>query len=591
MNRVLLFIVLFFSNMYSFEIYVDNSEKLDIDNILSQKIDFLAVKGVSHNIEHTNKPIWIKKTLTNFSKKGKSYIVNLRPTIIQNVEFYIIYDNKIETFKDLDRQFLTVEVAKNSVVDVYVKFYHSDSLVIFQVFDTPIDFIYKYESKLVENLIFLTILFIIVIYTFILYFHIKKIYFIYYAIYLISIMIGFGTYTVVWPIFISFEPSIFLVNTAAAIMYSSSLLFITSIINFKSIFPQYNKFVKLLFFFYAILVFFTILDIQKDFTSSYMRICMLLNVVSIIWILFISLKKVKIVKHLLIGWSAYTVAVIVNNLLHFGLLPYNFFTTNAFEFGTIFENFTFAYVLGLQLKMINDERVKLLEEKHQKESFFHAQSKFALAGQVLFQIEHEWRRPLSYIPAITSTLQSKIFTKQVVKPDELNDKLIEIDKAVKTIQSTMDEFKKFYTPDKHLKSVNLHDIVKSSISHFKNVTFSKNIAIDLDLQEVVINTYEGDWKHIVLNLLQNSIDNSTNTKETKIFIKLKRDKDILVFSYKDNCGGVDDPSKIFEPFYSTKKQSGIGLFMVRYIVTERFVGDILAVNENEGLKTTIKLYI
>jgi signal transduction histidine kinase len=482
-------------------------------------------------------------------------------------------------------------VPKKSEVEIYVKFYHSDSLIIFQTFESPMEFIYKYESKLVENLIFLTILFIIVLYTLVLYFHIRKIYFIYYAAYLFSLIIAFSTYTVVWPIFVSFEPSFSFYSFFTVLVYCFSLLFIINFLNFCKVFPKFKKFIYLLFLCYGIYALLILVGIQKDILSSFMRFNLILNVLSILLILLISIKKVKYAKHLLIGWSGYTFAVIVNNLLHFGIVPYNFFTTNAFEFGTVFENFTFSYVLGLQLKMMNDERIKLLEEKHQKENFFHAQSKFALAGQVLFQIEHEWRRPLSYIPAITSTLQSKLFTNQKIDNTELNNKLIQIDEAVKNIQTTMDEFKKFYTPDKIKKNIKLDHVIVDTIEYFKKVSMTKDIIIDTNLKDVEIESFEGDWKHIVLNLLQNSIDHCNSKEQIKIFIEVFNQNNKLEFNYYDNCGGTNNTEIIFEPFYSSKTNKGIGLFMVKYIVTDRLNGEITAINYKEGLKTTIKTLI
>jgi|GEM_PF-5493483 len=589
MIRIFFLILLFISNLYSFQIFVDESESLDIKDIIKKDSTFSNSKGVSYNIEHTNKPIWIKKTLINNTDTGKSYIINLRPTIIQNIVFYRVYNDQIKTYKNLNRQFLTIEVPKKSEVKIYASFYHSDSLIIFQVFESPMEFIYKYESKLVENLIFLTILFIIVLYSLVLYFHIRKIYFIYYASYLLSLIIAFSTYTVVWPIFISFNPSFSFYSFCTVLYYCFSLLFIIDFLKFTTNFPKYKSLIYLLFTSYGVYGLLIIFDIDRDIISGFMRFNMMLNVLSILLILLISIKKVKFAKHLLIGWSGYTFAVIINNLLHFGLLPYNFFTTNAFEFGTVFENMTFAYVLGLQLKMMNDERVKLLEEKHQKENFFHAQSKFALAGQVLFQIEHEWRRPLSYIPAITSTLQSKLFTNQKIDNTELTNKLIQIDDAVKNIHTTMDEFKKFYTPDKIKKNINLNSVVIDTVEYFKKLNISANFIINTNIEDIELDSYEGDWKHIVLNLLQNSIDHNNSDKQMELFIEVFKYNNYIEFVYLDNCGGTNNPEIIFEPFYSSKSNKGIGLFMVKYIVTDRLNGEISSINYEKGLKTTIKI--
>ncbi|MBN2366867.1 MAG: PAS domain-containing sensor histidine kinase [Calditrichaeota bacterium] len=80
----------------------------------------------------------------------------------------------------------------------------------------------------------------------------------------------------------------------------------------------------------------------------------------------------------------------------------------------------------------------------------------------------------------------------------------------------------------------------------------------------------GDWlqlNRVFMNILQNAFD--VTRQSGLVRVRLSRRKDRVLVTVQDNGAGIPDAqrTKIFEPFYSTKKSgTGLGLFISREII-------------------------
>ena len=81
----------------------------------------------------------------------------------------------------------------------------------------------------------------------------------------------------------------------------------------------------------------------------------------------------------------------------------------------------------------------------------------------------------------------------------------------------------------------------------------------------------------------------------KIDIFISQEGNNLKIKFKDNAGGIKvEPIKsIFDPFvsHSTKESTGLGLYMSKKIIEDKFCGTIDAINEGDGAVFVIKLKI
>jgi len=78
-------------------------------------------------------------------------------------------------------------------------------------------------------------------------------------------------------------------------------------------------------------------------------------------------------------------------------------------------------------------------------------------------------------------------------------------------------------------------------------------------------------EQIIVNLLRNALDVVRNVPDPAISILLVEGESI-VLSIEDNGAGLDDPGKLFEPFYTTKKPGeGLGLGLA---ISAGFAGEL-----------------
>ena len=102
----------------------------------------------------------------------------------------------------------------------------------------------------------------------------------------------------------------------------------------------------------------------------------------------------------------------------------------------------------------------------------------------------------------------------------------------------------------------------------------------------------------MLNILNNSKDafDTQDIKYKKITVECMQENQNIVINLKDNAGGIKDDvlSKIFEPYFSTKKQkngTGLGLYMSKIIINRHLEGEIFVKNVDNGAMFTIKIPI
>lgn len=108
-------------------------------------------------------------------------------------------------------------------------------------------------------------------------------------------------------------------------------------------------------------------------------------------------------------------------------------------------------------------------------------------------------------------------------------------------------------------------------------------------------THPGAVSQIVTNLIMNSIRHGfEGIKHGIIRITVYKDDDAIKISYSDNGVGLtqEASSKIFEPFYTTKRNqggSGLGMHIVYNLITQTLGGNIVCQSVlNEGINFIIQ---
>lgn len=230
-----------------------------------------------------------------------------------------------------------------------------------------------------------------------------------------------------------------------------------------------------------------------------------------------------------------------------------------------------------------------IAQKKELQTMKSETAKFATIGYILFAIEHQWRKPLNYLSALSAKYQNKFHHNAHIDEKAFHDFLISVDDSVHEMSQTMTDFKQIYLPSYQKEEVHMEDLICQIVAYFQKNTNNKKMKVQYTIQQDTIHTYSYAWRYIVLNLLQNSYEKLLETDRDILHINIGFDRNI--FTFEDNAGGAEDINKILQVFYTTKKynNSGIGLLIVKSLVEDSLAGNIYFSNTKNGLKISIAI--
>ncbi len=245
---------------------------------------------------------------------------------------------------------------------------------------------------------------------------------------------------------------------------------------------------------------------------------------------------------------------------------------------------------------------KLLREK---DITLFQQSKLAAMGEMIGNIAHQWRQPLSIISTAATGI---LLQKDLGISTDTDEKkaLVAINNSTQYLSQTIEDFRNFLRLDKEVKLFNINDSIEKSISLTNIRKKSDEIKVILDVDKhLEVEGIKNEFIQVIINLLNNAKDALKNLKTQKlIFINAYKEKDNIFIIVKDNGGGIPEDiiNRIFEPYFTTKHQfqgTGIGLYMSIEIIKNHMKGIISVKNEKfeydnkrfKGACFTIKLSI
>ena len=250
-----------------------------------------------------------------------------------------------------------------------------------------------------------------------------------------------------------------------------------------------------------------------------------------------------------------------------------------------------------QLKKLNtnlEERIKKeVEKNREKDRIMFQQARFASMGEMIGNIAHQWRQPLSELDILLFNLKKAFF----VQNDKNKFKIYyrSSQKVIQRMSQTIDDFRNFFKQNKEKSQIDVQKLIKEAILIIKETFKSNDIKIIFNIKNsIIINGHKNELLQVILNILNNAKDalvlNKTNDK--KIFIDIKKEKFVKIIIC-DNGGGIkkDIIDRIFDPYFTTKHSSqgtGIGLYMSKKII-EQNGGSIDVYNNCDGACFEIKL--
>ncbi len=214
--------------------------------------------------------------------------------------------------------------------------------------------------------------------------------------------------------------------------------------------------------------------------------------------------------------------------------------------------------------------------------------KLAAMGQLVAGVAHELNNPLTSIVGYSELMTDEIAsgpTRQKL------DKMIREAQRMKRIIENLLRFARQNSLEK--KSANLQALLQDVLAlreyHIQNHDIELQVQIEPELPLVALD--EDQFKQILLNLLNNSMDALEGCERKVITIAASRRADRILLHFDDNGPGFSDPNRVFDPFYTTKpvgKGTGLGLSICYGIVKEHG-GEVQALNLNPGARIALEL--
>ncbi len=211
--------------------------------------------------------------------------------------------------------------------------------------------------------------------------------------------------------------------------------------------------------------------------------------------------------------------------------------------------------------------------------------KLSALGQMSAGISHELNQPLM---AIQSFAENGAQFLSMGKAENANQNFGRISDLAVRMARIIKNLRAFARQESEPASrVDLCGVVRAAVEVSESRLRNERVAVDVRIPDIPIwvNGGEVRLQQVVINLISNAIDAMSGSPEKSLTLQVAEGPSPSV-TVKDTGPGIEDPDKIFEPFYSTKsvgdgEGTGLGL-SISYGLVQSFGGNISGGNDEGG---------
>lgn len=239
-----------------------------------------------------------------------------------------------------------------------------------------------------------------------------------------------------------------------------------------------------------------------------------------------------------------------------------------------------------ELNRTLEEKIRGEAEKNQILIF---QSRQAAMGEMLGNIAHQWRQPLTAVSLLIQDLRESYIHGELSR-EYMERNVGNALNIIHHMSQTINDFRDFFKRDKVSRSFSVREILERTVSFIEASLRYGNIAVTIEAEEGLTAVgYPNEFSQALLNIIGNAKDilRERKVSNPEIRIRAFRDGDRTVVTITDNGGGIPDAviDRIFEPYFSTRPPdvgTGLGLSMSRTIIEKNMGGTLTAANVAGG---------
>lgn len=234
------------------------------------------------------------------------------------------------------------------------------------------------------------------------------------------------------------------------------------------------------------------------------------------------------------------------------------------------------------------------KELHETQHQLVQASKMSALGEMSAGISHELNQPLAAILNYASNGMQLI---ELDRSLDAKDNLDQITGQVHRIDRIIRNLRGFARNEEEaLGPVDLVACCEDAMGLVETALSEAGVSLTKTLTPLPVTVMGGHVRlqQVLVNLLTNAIDAMAGSTKRHIDLTIQTDAGKAIVAIRDSGPGIADPSRVFEPFYSTKElgaSKGLGLGLsISYGIIGSFGGDLTADNRpNGGACFTISL--
>lgn len=254
-----------------------------------------------------------------------------------------------------------------------------------------------------------------------------------------------------------------------------------------------------------------------------------------------------------------------------------------------------------QLNLLNknlDLRIKKeIEKNYLQEKILFEQTKMIQMSELIKNVSHHWRQPLSIISTVVSAINLNNELNNI-KDDEFSKNYLIIMENINYLTKTIDIFSNYLQKDDHIINFELNSTIRDILLLNKNTMNELFVKIDFKASKnsIYIQSQKSNLMQAIMNIFNNSLEifEERNIQKRLIEISIEKNDKFALITIADNAKGIEANiiNKIFEPYFTKKHQTlgkGMGLYLTYNIIVNKLKGKIKVYNNKDGATFLIKL--